>query len=418
MRAIITMSLLSATLALSACAINRPTDQRAATCALPITRIGVDLPGGDINSVSNVASDAPLRSAMASIAQSKAGTRRVRSLVLSGGGQHGAFGSGFLKGMQDAGKFQRYDIVTGVSTGSLQATFAFLGQDVAPADRLLRVADDFAPEAASPTRTNVDDTVNGYTISRQETLYIDKGTTGIIQRAAKGSLAPLVTRLGKMITPQTLRAVAAAGAANRKLYVAMLNYDTADEEVVDMTALAARFDGTNFAQIQYCYNQVLLASSSEPIGAPPVSIDGKLYFDGGLRYGVFLKDILDNSAALTARGNSAFETDIIINDDLTVDPEPPTKTKLNILDIAGRARLIIVDQIYLFSISDIVAARLPGHTIRFAAIRPTEKIEANPATGATFDPAYMKRLIAIGRARGARGDWQSSTEMSALMQRR
>jgi predicted acylesterase/phospholipase RssA len=399
-------------LALSACAINRPADKRAATCALPITRIGVTLPGSEIAALPAI------RGAMTSIADSKGTQRRIRSLVLSGGGQHGSFGSGFLTGMQNAGTLPRYDIVTGVSTGALQATFAFLGQDVAPADRILTPADDFAPEAASPTRTNVDDTVSGYMISREATLYIDKGTTGIIRRAAKGSLAPLVTRLNKMITPQTLRAVAAAGAANRKLYVAMLNYDTADEEVVDMTALAARFDGSNFGAVQYCYNQVLLASSSEPIGAPPVSIDGKLYFDGALRYAVFLKDILDNSAAVSGAGSLSFETDIIVNDDLTVDPDPPTKTKLNILDIAGRARLIVVDQIYLFSISDILAARLPGHTIRFAAIRPAEKIAAAPTKGATFDPAYMKRMIAIGRARGARGDWQSSSEMTQLKSRR
>jgi predicted acylesterase/phospholipase RssA len=408
MRVIVMLMAAAAVIALSGCAINRPMDQRAASCALPITQIGVALPG----------SSAPMRSAMSNIADSKAGVRRIRSLVLSGGGQHGSFGSGFLKGMQDAGQLPRYDIVTGVSTGALQATFAFLGQDTAPADRVLSAADDFAPEAASPTRTNIDDTVSGYTISRQETLYIDKGTTGIVRRAAKGSLAPLGARLSKMITPQTLRAVAAAGADNRKLYVAMLNYDTANEDVVDMTALAARFDGTNFAAIQYCYNQVLLASSSEPIGAPPVSIDGKLYFDGALRYAVFLKDILDNSAALSGGGSLSFETDIIVNDDLTVDPEPPTKTKLNILDIAGRARLIVVDQIYLFSISDIIAARLPNHRIRFAAIRPAEKIAAAPAKGATFDPVYMKRMIALGKDRGGRGDWQSQAEIMSLQKQR
>jgi hypothetical protein len=80
--------------------------------------------------------------------------------------------------------------------------------------------------------------------------------------------------------------------------------------------------------------------------------------------------------------------------------------------------LIVVDQIYLFSISDIIAARLPNHRIRFAAIRPAEKIAAAPAKGATFDPVYMKRMIALGKDRGGRGDWQSQAEIMSLQKQR
>jgi len=56
----------------------------------------------------------------------------VDLLVISGGGDWGAFGAGVLKGWSKVqGDMARpqFDIVTGVSTGALIAPFAFLGDD-------------------------------------------------------------------------------------------------------------------------------------------------------------------------------------------------------------------------------------------------------------------------------------------------
>ena len=62
-----------------------------------------------------------------------AGTRpSIDVLVISGGGDLGAFGAGVLKGWgRVAGDMARpkFDVVTGVSTGALIAPFAFLGDD-------------------------------------------------------------------------------------------------------------------------------------------------------------------------------------------------------------------------------------------------------------------------------------------------
>ena len=52
-------------------------------------------------------------------------------LTLSGGGQNGAFGAGFLIGWRESGRRPEFDVVGGVSTGALLATHAFLGT---PAD--------------------------------------------------------------------------------------------------------------------------------------------------------------------------------------------------------------------------------------------------------------------------------------------
>ena len=46
-------------------------------------------------------------------------------LVLSGGGQNGAFGAGVAKGWREAGR-PRFDAITGVSTGALLCSHYFL----------------------------------------------------------------------------------------------------------------------------------------------------------------------------------------------------------------------------------------------------------------------------------------------------
>lgn len=48
-------------------------------------------------------------------------------LALSGGGEDGAFGAGLLVGWTEHGNRPTFDIVTGVSTGSLIAPLAFVG---------------------------------------------------------------------------------------------------------------------------------------------------------------------------------------------------------------------------------------------------------------------------------------------------
>src|SRR5262249_1059455 len=47
--------------------------------------------------------------------------------ALSGGGSYGAFSAGILNGWTASGRRPQFDIVSGVSTGALIATYAFLG---------------------------------------------------------------------------------------------------------------------------------------------------------------------------------------------------------------------------------------------------------------------------------------------------
>jgi Patatin-like phospholipase len=58
-------------------------------------------------------------------------------LSVSGGGSNGAFGAGILFGWTAAGTRPEFTVVTGISTGSLIAPFAFLGP---PYDESLKAA--------------------------------------------------------------------------------------------------------------------------------------------------------------------------------------------------------------------------------------------------------------------------------------
>src|SRR5262245_17270957 len=56
-------------------------------------------------------------------------------LVLSGGGMYGAYTAGFLGGWTQTGQRPEFDVVTGVSTGSLAGLAAFLGPKYDPVAR-------------------------------------------------------------------------------------------------------------------------------------------------------------------------------------------------------------------------------------------------------------------------------------------
>ena len=75
---------------------------------------------------------------------------RLDLLFLSGGGQHGAYGIGFLQGWKKnkLDPMPQFDLVTGISTGALQAPFALIGtqESLDEASELyLNAAIDFAP---------------------------------------------------------------------------------------------------------------------------------------------------------------------------------------------------------------------------------------------------------------------------------
>lgn len=371
--------------------------------------------------------------------QGSAATSPPEYLVLSGGSQHGAFGAGFFYGMKD---IPSYDVVTGVSTGSLQATFLFLANQPVPKDRSYGWVDGPLADIIKPGESNPGDLALAYSIAKEGDIVTPNkgGILGGLAAGAMASFGPLRARLKAALSPDTLRAVAEQGAApyNRKLFVGTVNLDDGRGYAIDLTELAARIDTPAWkgrtSQLQDCYADALVASSSVPPAAYPVSLeiaDGggtrtNLYMDGGARFGVFLEPIL---AALGDEVAKDARVDLIVNgglygDDWTANGKPVTTWSS--VTTALRAVDILENQVYRFSVANTETFGLRHGGVRMAFISnenlPAGSVDPslyvfrgktcaawndidNLAKPLEFHPNYMGCLSQYGTSRGKIGQW-------------
>ncbi len=181
-------------------------------------------------------------------------------LALTGGGQNGAFGAGFLKGWRKAGTRPELVIVTGVSTGALLSTYAFLNTP----------ADDVILEEI-------------FTHVQQSDIYRERWILNLFFGANSFyDTAPLQRLLDKYITEDVLKRVAAAYNVNRRLLVGTTYLDYHQNWVWNLTLIAKE----NRPGALELFKKVLLASASPPIAFPQVEIDGYLFGDGGVRQNI------------------------------------------------------------------------------------------------------------------------------------
>jgi patatin-like phospholipase len=196
----------------------------------------------------------------------------LQVLQLSGGGQNGAFGAGFLKGWSEAGTRPEFDIVTGVSTGTLISTFAFLG----------------TPEDDA----QLHEIWTGIT---KDNIYIDGGIGRLLTGGdSLYDSKPLKALLKRVITKDVIDRVAAEYDKGRRLLVSTTNLDYEQTWVWDLTALA-KHGGEEALEI---YIKALIASASPPILFPPVEIKGSLFADGGTKHNLLLVGLTGNKESL------------------------------------------------------------------------------------------------------------------------
>src|SRR5262245_13320177 len=185
--------------------------------------------------------------------RSPPGGRPMHFLALSSGGLQGSFGVGVLNGWTKSGTRPTFDVVTGVSVGSLMATFAFLGPKY----------DDFLRESLVG--------------NQRRDLFRTRSVLAVLCSDSVYSPAKLKRRIEEGITPQVLCEVAQAHAEGRRLYLGTTNLDRQGLVLWDMGAIASR--GT--PEALELYRKIVLASASVPGVLPPVElpveIDGKAY---------------------------------------------------------------------------------------------------------------------------------------------
>ena len=293
-------------------------------------------------------------------------------LSLSGGGQNGAFGAGFLKGWRESGRRPPFDIVAGVSTGALLATHALLGTP----------ADDAVLEAM-------------YTQITADDIYEDKGVMTLLSDSLKDTM-PLRAMIAKYVTAETLQRVAMAYDDNRMLFVGTTNIDYGQTWVWNMSSIAKAGDLA-------LYRNVLLASASFPIVFPPVEIDGHLFVDGAARSNLVVPGMMGTakpSPPLHGPGNLY----LIDNGKVTQPPEALIRA---LGDIAAKTVSVMMEQSMQTALTrSYFGTQVLGYTYKMVGI-PDDVNIGNDVLA--FDPTEMRAAFDAGRALARRADpWMST----------
>ena len=317
-------------------------------------------------------------------------------LAISGGGDWGAFGTGFLRGWGEvkdpAMTRPEFDVVSGVSTGALIAPFAFLGTD-----RDLESVD-------SLYRNPKPDWVR---------------TRGILfflpDNASFAEVPGLEREIDEVISEQFIERVAEQSAEGRVLLINTTNLDDGSPQPFrwgkEAQAAVAVHDPIKLRNI-------LLASSGIPGAFPPREIDGSIYVDGavtsniiyggnakrGMSFGAVWKRMYPDEPVPTIRFW------VILNNyaqaqPRTVQPTWPSVIERS-LEIAVRASTTIALR-HLYAMTEAAELRGEGEIeVRWVAIPNAWKA---PEEG-IFKAATMRSLSDLGMQVGRDpASWQTES---------
>ena len=293
-------------------------------------------------------------------------------LSISGGGQNGAFGAGFLTGWRESGRRPEFDFVGGVSTGALLATHALLGTP----------ADDALLEQM-------------YTEITDKDIYEGRSIFDILSSDSLRNTSPLQALIAKYITAETLQRVAAALDDNRLLMMGTTNIDYGQTWVWNMSLIAK--DGE-----LDLYRKVMLASASFPIVFPPVEIDGHLFVDGAARSNVVVIGMAGSeqpAPPLYGPGNLY----LISNGKFQ---HPPAALRRALGDVAATTVGVMMDQSMQTALTrSYFGAQFLGYNFNMVAIPDDVAIGNDPLA---FDPKQMRAAFDAGRALAKQPDpWVS-----------
>lgn len=191
---------------------------------------------------------------------------RITNLVLSSGGDRGAFGAGLLVGWSAAGNRPKFTFVTGISTGALIAPFAFLGPEY--------------DDTLKSIYTNIS-TKNVYRLNLLGALFSD----------ATADSSPLAELIEHYIDEALLKRIAEEYSKGRLLLIGTTNLDARLPVMWNMGAIAS----SKHPEAPNLFRKILLASASLPSLFPPVMIEvessgtvyHEMHIDGGITEQVF-----------------------------------------------------------------------------------------------------------------------------------
>ena len=301
-------------------------------------------------------------------------------LAISGGGDNGAFGAGFLSGWTASATRPEFKVVTGISTGALIAPFAFLGPRY-----------DLALERV-------------YTSLSPGMVFKSRGLLRGVLSDGMADSRPLARVIALYADRALLDAIAAEYAKGRVLLVGTVNIDALEPVIWNMTAIAANRDPRSIS----LFRSVLLASASVPGAFPPVMIrvdvngiqHEEMHVDGGTMTQVFVYPPSVTTAQLRSPPRKRV---LYVIRNARFDPEwesVPRKTAA----IAKRA------------LGSLTNAQGMGDLYRIFATTRRDGVEFNLAYipgdfkarhREQFENAYMRKLFESGRALAKGGyEWK------------
>jgi predicted acylesterase/phospholipase RssA len=347
-----------------------------------------------------------------------ASPRRV-VLALSGGGANGAFGAGVIAGWwanpaRAPAALPDVDIITGVSTGAVQALF------VAAA----RGAADPPAAIAALSKAYLDTTDRDIFNCRWWTPL------AMFLRLSRASAQPFRQRLEAMIQAHLGDLRCAVGAGLR-VYIAAVMLDDGGLYAASLHDLLATDNPVR------AIADVVMASSAVPVDYPPVAIGGRLFVDAGVRQtsfvGRILHDLADELAVVPDDAPPGRRIDVLLIRNGTNSPNgcsacdvwpqdaAHARSCVNAIGRRNRPRHlaglleravneVMTNQIELASqyriaseLAEVARNRsiATGLWMAHMTNRDLEDQNIRRRPGMIFDPAYMQAIHAHGQDRAA-----------------
>lgn len=311
------------------------------------------------------------------------GDRTLDLLLLSGGGQNGAFGAGFLRGWRTRADqpMPRFDLVTGISTGALQAPYALLGTEAAI---------DTVTALYARAATSIAPTFDWwFWLRRTGGLVNTKRFDRTLEQSIDGRFR------------DELRA---AFAEDRQILFATTDFDLG---IGRLWSLGDELDSTT-AGLQRS-RRLLKAATAIPGIFPPVVIDGHVHADGGVVENVLPALEFDDYAALgralAARGVREVTVRVWVVMNVWSHGEPRVVTPSSRKQMSARSTGLLfylhmpstLDR--LQNLARAVSADVPGVRMQVSVAALPSSESVTPGAEKLFERQFMQRLDSIGYAK-------------------
>lgn len=305
----------------------------------------------------------------------KSGDATFDVLALSGGGSYGAFAAGVLNGWDATGTRPSFKLVTGISTGSLIAPFAFLGGKY---DQKI---------GQLYTSINTNDIMN-----RKSLLSIATGTPYAADNA------PLAELMERYIDEEMLQDIAKAHSEGRRLFIGTTNLDAQRLVIWNMGAIASSGQPGSLE----LFRKIMVASAAMPVAFPPSMIEveaggstyDEMHVDGGVSTEVFFYgeviDIDEARKTLNIKDKPVVRIFILRSGQIRHHYKP---VDLKIKSIAGK------------TLTSLTSSQAIGDLYRIYVITQRDGIDYNLGSvpddyvskaKEPFDPDDLKRLYDLG----------------------